>query len=325
MPTTAFQPLTEIVSGRARNEAPALLTMTSRRPSSCAVRSTTACTCSSARTSTSMAKERRPRSRTAFATGSRCSSLRLQIATSAPARANSRAMDLPMPVPPPVTIAVLPSSENGERAMAGTIPRPAGPVHRGRRGPSDSRSRGQGDLGLAARHLALDALPDRRDGQRAAVRLGARGELFHQAPRLGEPAAWCLARPADVVVAGGLGFLPRLLHVGHEEDHAVHFRVHVRIPFLWRPEARAAGVHHGVEVVGQRRGLTDVVLDARADFRWRPVARCPCRSAEEQPHQQREGERDHRHRVYSATNALVTALVLMLVVLAGCATAPNAP
>jgi hypothetical protein len=27
-----------------------------------------------------------------------------------------------MPVPPPVTIAVLPSSENGDFAMAGTIP-----------------------------------------------------------------------------------------------------------------------------------------------------------------------------------------------------------
>jgi hypothetical protein len=31
-------------------------------------------------------------------------------------------MDLPMPVPPPVTIAVFPSSENGDFAMAGTIP-----------------------------------------------------------------------------------------------------------------------------------------------------------------------------------------------------------
>src|SRR3989442_9811249 len=200
MPTTAFQPFTEMSSGRARKEAPALLTMTSRRPNWRAAWSTIACPCSSTRTSTTVAKDGRPRSWMALATGSRCSILRLQIATSAPARANSRAMDLPMPVPPPVTIAVLPSSENGGRAMAGTIPRPAGRVERGRRGPSDSRSRGQGDLGLAARHLALDALPDRRDGQGAAVRLGARGELFHQAPRLGEPAAWCLARPADVVL-----------------------------------------------------------------------------------------------------------------------------
>jgi hypothetical protein len=31
---------------------------------------------------------------------------------------------LPMPVPPPVTIAVLPSRENGFLAMAGTLPQP---------------------------------------------------------------------------------------------------------------------------------------------------------------------------------------------------------
>ncbi len=54
------------------------------------------------------------------------------MATSAPARANSIAMDLPMPVPPPVTIAVLPSSEKGFLAMAGTIPQPAGVVYCGR-------------------------------------------------------------------------------------------------------------------------------------------------------------------------------------------------
>src|SRR5262249_33263414 len=48
---------------------------------------------------------------------------------SAPARANSIAMDLPMPVPPPVTMAVLPSSEKGDLAMAGTIPHGSPPVH----------------------------------------------------------------------------------------------------------------------------------------------------------------------------------------------------
>jgi hypothetical protein len=81
-----------------------------------------ALTWSSWRTSIATAKVRRPRVVISLATGSRCSSLREQSATSAPARANSIAMDLPMPVPPPVTIAILPSSENGDFAMAGTIP-----------------------------------------------------------------------------------------------------------------------------------------------------------------------------------------------------------
>src|SRR5881396_3605601 len=100
MPTTVFHPLIEMSSGLARNDAPALFTMTSSRPSSCAVRSTIALTWSSCRTSTTIAKERRPRSRMAFTTGSRCSSLREQMATSAPALANSIAMDLPMLVSP---------------------------------------------------------------------------------------------------------------------------------------------------------------------------------------------------------------------------------
>jgi hypothetical protein len=34
-----------------------------------------------------------------------------------------------MPVPPPVTMAVLPSSEKGELAMAGTILQPRGRVY----------------------------------------------------------------------------------------------------------------------------------------------------------------------------------------------------
>src|SRR6185436_7882265 len=167
---TVFQPLTEMSSGLARNEAPALLIMTSRRPHSWVTRSTMAFTCSSWRTSSAIEKALRPRLRISFSTGSRCSSLRLQIATSAPARANSMAMDLPMPVPPPVTIAVLPSRENGFLAMAGTIPQPDG-----------RRLLGQGDLGLALRDLALDAPPHRRlrDGRRA-VALGAARELVEQ-------------------------------------------------------------------------------------------------------------------------------------------------
>src|SRR2546422_1846733 len=130
MPITVFQPLIEISSGLARNEAPALLTMTSSRPHSDTARSTMPLTWSSCRTSTATANVRRPRLVISLATGSRCSSLREHSATSAPARANSMAIDLPMPVPPPVTMAVLPSSENRDLAMAGTILQPRGGVYR---------------------------------------------------------------------------------------------------------------------------------------------------------------------------------------------------
>src|SRR5689334_4284164 len=142
---TVFQPLTEMSSGLARNEAPALLTMTSRRPHSWATRSTMAFTWSSWRTSSARENDLRPRLRISFSTGSRCSSLRLQIATSAPARANSMAMDFPMPVPPPVTIAVLPAREKGLVAMDGD--------------DTSGDLLWQRDLGLLLGHLALDPPP----------------------------------------------------------------------------------------------------------------------------------------------------------------------
>src|SRR5438445_11184 len=129
IPITVFQPLIEMSSGLARNEAPALLTITSSRPHSDTARSITPLTWSSCRTSMATANVRRPRLVISLATGSRCSSLRLHRATSAPARANSIAIDLPMPVPPPVTMAVLPSSEKGDLAMAGTILQPRGLVY----------------------------------------------------------------------------------------------------------------------------------------------------------------------------------------------------
>src|SRR6202047_3681434 len=117
MPTTVFQPVAEMSSTLARKDAPALLTITSRRPISFTVRSTSALTWSSCRTSTATQKERRPSLVISAVTGSRFSSLRLAITTSAPARANSSAMDLPMPTPPPVTMATLSSIENGDAAM----------------------------------------------------------------------------------------------------------------------------------------------------------------------------------------------------------------
>ena len=67
IPTTVFQPLTEMSSGLARNEAPALLTMTSSRPHSETARSTIALTWSSWRTSTATANVRLPRSWMALA------------------------------------------------------------------------------------------------------------------------------------------------------------------------------------------------------------------------------------------------------------------
>src|SRR6266511_1100964 len=117
MPTTAFQPFGEMSSGLARKEAPALLIMTSRRPKSLTVRSTSPFTASSCRTSTAMARDWRPSFLISAATGSRFSSLRLATTTSAPARANSSAMERPMPTPPPVTMATLFSIENGDAAM----------------------------------------------------------------------------------------------------------------------------------------------------------------------------------------------------------------
>ena len=180
--TTVFQPLIEMSSGLARNEAPALLTMMSSRPHSATARSTIPLTWSSWRTSTATAKVLRPRSVMALATGSRCSSLRLQRATSAPARANSIAIDLPMPVPPPVTMAVLPSRENGVLGHGGdhTPARPRLPAGLGRRCARHS-VRGQRDLGLARRHLALDPAPHRHRRQRGAVVLGAARELVERA------------------------------------------------------------------------------------------------------------------------------------------------
>src|SRR5262245_57405704 len=111
-------------------------------------------TCSSWSTSSAIEKALRPRFLPSFSTGSRCSSLRLQIATSAPARANSMAIDFPIPVPPPVTMAVLPSKENGDVVMAATILQPRGPVY-----GLGLRPR-LGDLGLTLGHLGVDLLPD---------------------------------------------------------------------------------------------------------------------------------------------------------------------
>src|SRR5712692_5330199 len=250
MPTTAFQPLTEISSGRARNDAPALLIMMSRRPKSRAARSTTACTCSSTRTSTAIANVRRPSLRTASATGSRCSTFRLQTATSAPARANSMAIDLPIPVPPPVTMAVRPSRENGD-----FIDR------------DDTRfsfgSSGERDLGLAARHFAVDPEPHARRRERGAIVLGARLQLVQQWPRFAQALARRLGSLPHLIVAGRLRLHPRLLDVSRHEHHAVDLTIEVRLPLAAAGKARAVVLHHAFEVLGQLGGVTHVVVDAR--------------------------------------------------------------
>src|SRR5712691_2192859 len=250
MPTTAFQPLTEISSGRERNEAPALLIITSRRPKSRAARSTTACTCSSTRTSTAIANVRRPSLRTASATGSRCSTFRLQMATSAPARANSMAIDLPMPVPPPVTMAVRPSRENGDfmdrddtRFLCGL---------------SGSR-----DLGLPPRHFAVEPSPHVHRRQRGAVALRTRLQLAQQGTGFVEALARRLGSLAHPVVTGRLRFQPRLLDVSRHEYHAVDLPVDVGFPLVAAGEARAVALHDPFEVLGDLGGLADVVVDAR--------------------------------------------------------------
>src|SRR5262245_49955460 len=190
-------------------------------------------TCSSWSTSSAIEKALRPRFLPSFSTGSRCSSLRLQIATSAPARANSMAIDFPIPVPPPVTMAVLPSKENGLFAMTGDdTPRCK---HRPPRssagfagaidvlgGGNDEHaptceecrkggtaplrvSLGQGDFRLLLRDLAFDASPDAHRRERRAVVLGAALELVHERARLVQTLARRLRRAAHVVVASPRG------------------------------------------------------------------------------------------------------------------------
>src|SRR3990172_8815993 len=261
MPTTVFQPLAEMSSGLARNEAPALFTMMSSRPHSATARSTMALTWSSWRTSSATAKVRRPRSRRALVTGSRCSSLREQMATSAPARANSSAIDLPMPVPPPVTIAVLPSRANGFVAMASP----------GRRGPGWGLL-GQGDLALARRHLALDAPPDRLGRQARAVAVGAALELVHERVDPPAPAARRLGRAPHVVVRRGLRLDPRLLEVGQEQHDPVHLAVDPDRPLRRARKPRAGPGQHVLEVPGEPLDLAQVVRDARARLVGRPEA-----------------------------------------------------
>src|SRR5262245_4169252 len=190
MPTTVFQPLAEMSSTLARNEAPALLTMTSRRPISFTVRSTRSLTWSSCRTSSATQKERRPIFWISAATGSRFSILRLAITTSAPARANSIAMDLPIPTPPPVTMATLFSIEKGDAAMARVSSRlsrrvvsPAPRRREGRvRGGAQERARTRG-LYPVARRRALEGDRSSRDRVLEGEVGRVQAEPPHRAPR----------------------------------------------------------------------------------------------------------------------------------------------
>src|ERR1043166_1775046 len=273
---TVFQPLSEMSSGLARNQAPAFFTMTSRRPPSWLTRSTMAFTCSSCRTSSAMENALRPRLRISFSTGSRCSSLRLQIATSAPARANSIAMDLPMPVPPPVTMAVLPSRENGFLVAMDGDDTPADLLR-------------QRDLGLALRDLALDAAPHRHRRERRAVALRAALQLVEQRAGLVQALARRLGRTAHVVVAGPRGLVPRLLEVGDQQHDLVDLAVEVGRPLAARRELGAVGVEHAVEVLGQPAHFLQMVL--------RPHARVLGRALVARPDRRRErGEQEEDER-----------------------------
>src|SRR5262245_40514400 len=301
IPTTVFQPLTEMSSGLARNDAPALFTMTSRRPHSRTARSTIAWTWSSMRTSTTMANERRPRSWMAFTTGSRCSSLRLHRATSAPARANSIAMDLPIPVPPPVTIAVLPSSENGDFAMRGTIlqvPRRVQGVAAATRPPLLR----QRDLGLAPRDLALDPLHQALGRHADAVGVGARLQLGDQEARPAHPLARSLGLAPNVIVAGALGLHPGLLDVGDQQHEAIDLAVQVGLPFGRAAEVGAVADDEILEVLRQRVHLAQVVLHAGPHHLRRKIA-CRRDRADCQHHGRDEGQHESRaaHRSSIAT------------------------
>src|SRR5206468_1244591 len=281
MPTTVFQPLIEMSSGFARKEAPALFTMTSSRRHSSAARSTMALTWSSCRTSTAIANERRPRSRMAFTTGSRCSSLREQMETSAPAFANSIAMDFPMPVPPPVTIAVLPSRENGFLAMAGTIPQRAGDVYGpGGAGASHGRlapgrpvrvrshlfpvPRLLEDLSSAIDGRLVDVLADEHHAGWQPVHHSARhrhgGMLGHlEGRRVADP----LERPLDVLFAAGLRARQRRrLHRRGRHEQQVVIAEHA---VVGRPEPPHDV--HGLAVVARAVLVQDIRAEHQEELR----------------------------------------------------------
>src|SRR5262245_15932099 len=291
MPITVFHPLMEMSSGLARKDAPALFTMMSSRPHSDTARSTMPLTWSSCRTSTATANVRRPRLVISLATGSRCSSLREHSATSAPARANSIAIDFPMPVPPPVTMAVLPSSENGDLAMAGTILQRCGRVYGLRLG---LRLR---DLGLALRHLALDLPPHPHRRERHAVVASALLQLVEQAARLLQPLARRLRRAPHVVVTGLLRLDPRLLDVRPKRHDAIDLAVEICVPLVGRREMRARRAQDRVEMLGQRVDLLQVILNTRQHLGGRLRAGADvAEGADERKHSR--GERDEPARTH---------------------------
>src|SRR5881409_121329 len=281
MPTTVFQPLTEMSSGLARNEAPALFTMMSSRPHSWTTRSTIALTCSSWRTSTAIANDRWPASRTALTTGSRCSSFREQSATSAPALANSIAMDFPMPVPPPVTIAVLPSRENGLLAMAGTLPQRAGDVYGpGGAGASHGRlapgrpvsvrshllpvARLLEGLSRAVDGRLVEVLADEHHAGRQPVHHAARhrhgGMVRHVE---GRRVADHLERPLDVLFAAGLRARQRRrLHRRGRHEQQVVIAEHAVV-------GRREPPHdvHGLAVVARAVLVQDIRAEHQEELR----------------------------------------------------------
>ena len=161
---------------------PALLTATSRRPSTRATSETPRSTCSSEVTSIARATARPPRSWMALATERAASRLTSVTATAAPSRANPSAIARPSPPPPPVTSIARPASRIGASCRRRVRPRPAGEsapgiasgngsrrpspgrLHRGSRparllryggGPSCPRRPGSDEARGARRHLVL--------------------------------------------------------------------------------------------------------------------------------------------------------------------------
>jgi hypothetical protein len=96
---------------------PALLTSTSRRPSSSRLRSASASRSSVRITSQGIATARRPSARICAAVSSICPCVRAAQTTSAPASAKARAIPRPIPRPAPVTSATRPSRRKRSRIM----------------------------------------------------------------------------------------------------------------------------------------------------------------------------------------------------------------
>ena len=126
------------------------------------------------------------------------------------------------------------------------------------------RSRGllrQRDLGLAARHVSLDALPGRRSIEARSVVSSARLQLRNEALRPVDLRARRLRGAPQVLVTRVLGLDPRLLEMGHEQRGAIELAVQKRAPLVGSIEPLAVLSEQAREVLGQQIDLLEMMLD----------------------------------------------------------------